>query len=43
LDASTIHLPIGAGMTVQEIERICTVLTKAHRAAPAIGARLAAS
>jgi dTDP-4-amino-4,6-dideoxygalactose transaminase len=43
LGASNIHLPIGARMTVQEVDRICTILTKAHRAAPAICARLAKS
>ena len=43
LSASCIHLPVGARMTVQEVERICTILIKAHRAAPAIRARLAAS
>jgi dTDP-4-amino-4,6-dideoxygalactose transaminase len=41
--ASTVHLPIGARMTIREVERICTVLTKAQRAAPAIRARLVAS
>jgi dTDP-4-amino-4,6-dideoxygalactose transaminase len=43
LSAPYIHLPIGAGMTVQEVERICTILTRANRNAPAIRARLAAS
>ena len=40
--ASAIHLPIGAGMTVQHVERICAILGKVRRAAPAIRARLAA-
>ncbi len=35
-----IQLPIGAGMTVQHVERICAILTKAYGAAPAIRARL---
>jgi dTDP-4-amino-4,6-dideoxygalactose transaminase len=41
--APCIQLPIGAGMTVQEVERICTILTEAYRAAPAIRARVASS
>jgi dTDP-4-amino-4,6-dideoxygalactose transaminase len=41
--ASRIQLPIGARMTAQEVERICTILIKAHRAAPAIRARFASS
>lgn len=40
---SYIQLPIGAGMTVQEVERICTILTSACRVAPAIRARVASS
>jgi len=40
---SIIQLPIGAGMTIQLVDDICAILAKAHRAAPAIRARPAAS
>jgi len=40
LTAYCIQLPIGAGMTVQRVERVCTLLTQAHRGATAIRARL---
>jgi dTDP-4-amino-4,6-dideoxygalactose transaminase len=38
---SYIQLPIGASVTAQDVERICSILIQAHRAAPAIRARLA--
>jgi dTDP-4-amino-4,6-dideoxygalactose transaminase len=42
-DTFYIQLPIGTGVTVQEVERICTILTRAYRVAPAIRARVASS
>lgn len=36
LSASCIQLPIGALVSTQSVERICDILSRAHRAAPAI-------
>ena len=42
LGASCIQLPIGALMSAQSVERICTILAKAHRASASIHAEYAA-